>query len=437
MNYIYRLHFMPSATGILSYFSITLLICLMIFIDALGQELSASDLVREALTSNAELAAARLNIERARARVRQASLRPNPTLEVEQLNGLYNSPDDRATLAGISVPIELGGKRGRRIDLARAELEAAEVDVADRERRLAREVLMTYTEVLAASRDLAITEEQNTINTEGVRVIEARVDEGDAAPLELNLLRVEVERLRSRRSLIQGKLRGAMLRLQNLCGMPLDRQLRLREALPGSTPFEPPASLEASLEIALRTRPDLKLARLEEVVAQAGLRLARAQSAPDFSFFTRYGSQRTVIDSTPVGPLRDHDRLLTFGVSIGLPVFNRNQGAKAEATTAIIQAQRRREYVEEVVRAEVMSAYARYEAARIALATFEKGVIARSNENIRAISGAYQIGAFRISELLNEQRRLLDSQREYTEALSERYRALADIQAATGVIGQK
>src|SRR5262245_26080196 len=147
MNHTYRLHFMPSAAGILSYFSITLLICLMIFNDALGQELSASDLVREALASNAELAAARLNIERARARVRQAGLRPNPTLEVEQLNGLYYLQDDSATQAGISVPLELGGKRGRRIDLARAELEAAEADVADRERRLAREVLTTYTEV--------------------------------------------------------------------------------------------------------------------------------------------------------------------------------------------------------------------------------------------------------------------------------------------------
>jgi hypothetical protein len=41
--------------------------------------------------------------------------------------------------------------------------------------------------------------------------------------------------------------------------------------------------------------------------------------------------------------------------------------------------------------------------------------IERSAENIRAVRGAYEIGSFRITELLAEQRRLADYQREYTE----------------------
>jgi cobalt-zinc-cadmium efflux system outer membrane protein len=395
--------------------------------------MTADDLVRHALAANADLAAARLDIERRRARLRQAGLRPNPTLDFGQQNGVFDSPGERETMVGISLPLELGGKRQRRIDLARAELEATEAEVADRERRLANAVLAAHAEALAALHELSVTEELNTVDVEGVRVVEARVNEGDAAPLELNLLRVEVDRLRSRRSLIEGRLRAAMLKLQSLAGMPLDRPLRLRESLPDVAPIEQPGSLESAIETALRTRPDLKLARLEEEVAQAGLRLARAQAAPDLSLFTRYGTNRNTFDTTPIGPLTDQDRLLSFGVSITLPIFNRNQGAKAEAAAVITQAQRRREFVEQVVRADVMSAYARYQAARSALATFEQGVITRSNENIRTIRGAYQIGGFRITELLNEQRRLLDAQREYTEALTERYRAWADIQAAMGV----
>jgi outer membrane protein TolC len=58
----------------------------------------------------------------------------------------------------------------------------------------------------------------------------------------------------------------------------------------------------------------------------------------------------------------------------------------------------------------------------------------RSNDNIRAIRAAYDVGAFRVTDLIAEQRRLLDSQREYTEALAERYRALADLQSAMGSI---
>jgi hypothetical protein len=46
------------------------------------------------------------------------------------------------------------------------------------------------------------------------------------------------------------------------------------------------------------------------------------------------------------------------------------------------------------------------------------------------------MGAFRVTELIAEQRRLVDTQREYTEVLSERYRALADLQTAIGAPAQ-
>ena len=84
------------------------------------QGVSSNDLVRRALAANGDLAAARLNVDRARGRLRQASLRPNPTLDFEHTSErLTGAGTDRATSIGVAVPIELGGKRGRRIDLAR------------------------------------------------------------------------------------------------------------------------------------------------------------------------------------------------------------------------------------------------------------------------------------------------------------------------------
>ena len=107
------------------------------------------------------------------------------------------------------------------------------------------------------------------------------------------------------------------------------------------------------------------------------------------------------------------------------------------SSIAIAQAARRREAVEAIVRSEVAQAYARYEAARNALAVFETGVIERSAQNIVAIRKAYELGAFNVAELLSEQRKFLDSQREFTEALTERYRALAEIQSAVGQGAEK
>jgi len=396
------------------------------------QGISSEDLVRRALTLNGELAAARLEIERARARLQQAGLRPNPTLDIEQTTGRFTgSTDERETSVGIALPLELGSKRKRRIELAQAELEAVQAEVADRERRLTLEVMFAYAAGLAAVRELDTTENLNQLDLQTTRFVQARVNEGESAPLELNLLRTEVDRLRSRRALIEGRLTTTLLKLKVLAGISDTEPLRLREDL--TTIRQPaPQSVDAAIAIALRSRPDLRLLRLNEEVAEAGLRLARASAAPDLTAFTRYSVGQSSFDDTPVGPIRDRDRLLTFGVSIGIPVFNRNQGAKAESAAAIAQARMRREFLETVVRSEVQSAHARYEAAQRAVTTFEQGVIARSNENIRVIRAAYQLGEFRITDLINEQRRLLDSQREFTETLAEQYRAFAELKAALG-----
>jgi len=395
---------------------------------------SSSDLVRRALAANGELAAVRIEIARARARLRQAGLRPNPALEFEQKSGRYTgSTGESETIIGVSLPVELGGKRRRRIELAQAQLEAVEAEVADSERRLAADVRSIYVEALAALRELETNENLNDLDLQTTRFVQARVNEGETAPIELNLLRVEVDRLRSRRALIEGRLKTALLRLRTLAVIPAAEPLRLREDLLSPVLPAPPASLEASIEIALRNRPDLKLARLNEEVAQAGLSLARANGTADLTAFSRYTLDRSSYQDSPVGVRNDRDNFLTFGILIELPVFNRNQGAKAESAAAISQARMKREFLESVVRSEVESAYARYEAAQAAVATFAQGVIGRSNDNIRVVRAAYELGQFSITDLLNEQRRLMDSQRDFTETLSEQYRALADLQAALGL----
>ena len=397
------------------------------------QGASSNDLIRRALSSNGEIAAVHLEIDRARARLRQAGLRPNPTLDFEQSNGKYTgSSGESETSIGVSLPLEVGGQRRRRIELARAELEAVEAEVADRERRLAAEVRSVYVEALAALRELEITENLNNLDLQTTRFIQARVNEGETAPIELNLVRAEVDRLRSRRALVEGRLKASLLRLKNLAGISAAEPLRLREDLSKPVLPAPPASLAAAIDIALRHRPDLKLARLNEEVAQAGLSLTRANSTPDVTAFSRYTLNRSSYEDTPVGVRSDRDKLLTFGVSVGIPVFNRNQGTKAEFAVAISQAERRREFLETVVRSEVESAFARYQAAQVAVTTYEQGVIARSTDNIRVVRAAYELGQFSITDLLNEQRRLVDSQRDFTETLSEQYRAFADLQAALG-----
>jgi cobalt-zinc-cadmium efflux system outer membrane protein len=400
--------------------------------------LTTAELVRRALGSNTELAAARLDVDRARARLGQAGLRPNPTVELEHGSGrIVGNPGERETSVGVSIPLEVGGQRGRRVDLAEAEIAAAEAEVADRERRLAAEVSIASVEALAAARELETYERLAALDVQTARIVEARINEGESAPLDLNLIRVEFDRLRAEAALAEGRLQASMLRLRSLAGIPPGEALSLRqEPLPTPASARPSLAVtkEQALEAALRSRPDLRAVRLRVAVAQAGLRLAEAEARPQVALFGRYMTGRSVTDLlAPFDPVPDRDRQLAAGVAISLPVFNRNQGARAEAGLAITQAERRLAFAEAAVHAEVESAYARYLAARRAVDIYEQGVLVRSNQNVTTIREAYQLGVFRVTDLLAEQRRLVDAERDYTAALAEVRRALTDLQAAMGV----
>ena len=395
---------------------------------------SSIDLVRRALTRNLTLAAAQLEVARAEARLRQAALLPNPSLDFEQVTGRFTgAPNEGETTTGIAVPLELGGKRARRIDVARAELDAARAQFRERQRQIIGEVLGSYADALASLRELQMTERLNALDVETAKFVEARVREGDAPPLELELLRVEMDRLVSRRQLLDGRVQAALIRLRTLTGGDTIQDVRIREDLSAAAlPGEVPTAIDSVIAAALDRRPDVQLARANERAASANIGLARALAVPDVTPFARYSIERSAFDETPVGPLRDRSKSFGFGVSLTLPFFNRNQGLRAEASAALEQARREREFTETAARADIEGASLRYRAAEEARKTFESGVIDRSTRNIQTIRTAYQLGEFRITDLIAEQRRLVDSQRDYTDLLAERYRALVELQIALG-----
>lgn len=397
--------------------------------------ISLKDLIRRALETNQDLAADRLEIEKAKARLDQARLRPNPTLEFEQESGriVGNGGDGQFTV-GASLPIEIYGRRTARINYALIAIDASEAEVRNRERILVANVLTNYAESLAALRELEATENLLELDLQTTRFVQIRVNEGDTPPLELNLLQAEVERLRSRRELAEGRLQAALTQLKMIGGLSFDEPLRLREQIGSAILPVLPATPDAAVDIGLRTRPDVLLARIEEQVSTAGLRLIKAQSRPDLTAYTRYSQGRSVID-TSIGNFPQRDRSLTFGVAIGIPIFNKNQGAKAEAEINIRQAKARLEFAERVVRGEILAAYQKIEAANRAVSTLETAAIPQMTNNVETFRKVYQIGEIKITDLINEQRRLLDANRDLTEALTLRYRANADLLIALGAGG--
>jgi len=395
--------------------------------------MSLAEIVRLAIANNGNIKIAQLEIEKARARLTQAGLRSNPTLEVEQSTGrIVGSPGDRLLSVGFSLPVDVYGQRQKRIDLARAEITLREAELITRQREVTGQVFNTYAEALASLKELQVLDDLLELDTQTVRFVQTRVNEGETAPLELSLLQTEVERLRARREIADGSIQTALTKLKFYAGIAYDQPLKPIEEISAAQIPQRPTTIETGISVAQRSRPELRVAELEEQLASAGFRLVRSQSKPDVTAYTRYTQGRSSID-LPIGSFpQSTDRSLTFGVSIGLPVFDKKQGAKAEAEIAIRQAQERRLFADAIIRNEVVTAFQRIEAAKRALRTLETAVIPRSLENVETIRKVYELGQIKITDLIAEQRKLLEANRDLTEALTLRYRSQAELFIAIG-----
>ncbi len=389
---------------------------------------SLQQLVEHALQHNPDLLAVRQRLAEAQGLLRQAGLKPNPALDVSVGNGdLLASRGERQIELGYSHILELGGKRERRVEAAQLETELAVLEVANRERLLRAQVRSRYIEALAAMRNLGNAQRALELTAKSRELAEARVREGEGAPLEQSLLQVEANRVDADRVLFQGQVERVVLDLNLLAGMDEGGTLRVAE------PLAAPALAPNAGELARRAlagRPDIQAARMEERIAEAQLRLAQSQASPDVVLTGRYAHVQSRFEQP--FPLRDRDNLLTAGVSISLPVRNRNQG-NIEAAVARSRAVRlRREALERSVRNEVLAAVNRYEATRGALGIFAPGVVEQSQENLRVVRGAYELGELRLLDVINEQRRLLEAQRAYTDLLKDANIAVAELERALG-----
>lgn len=396
--------------------------------------ISLREIVKIAFETNSEIKIAGLEVDKAKARLTQAGLRPNPTLEVEQSSGrLLGSPGDSEFSAGISIPLELYGQRNRRIELAKAEIVLKEAEIAIKRREIVSRIVTDYADALSAFREIKILDEILDIDIQIIKFVQIRVNEGETAPLELSLLQTEVERLRVQRQLAEGQFQTAITRLKYFADVPYEQPLRLREELPSATFPSLPPSTEIAIAVALKSRPEIRIAELEEQLGNAGLRLIRSEAKPEFSAFTKLTLSRSTID-LPTGPFpQDRDRNLLFGITIGLPVFDRKQGAKAEAAIAIRQAMERRTLAEGVITNEIIVAFQQLETARKAVFALETNVLPRSRENIETIRKVYEIGELKITDLLLEQRRLIEANRDLTKTLTRKYKAEADLFMALGL----
>lgn len=391
--------------------------------------LTADELVAYALDHNLELQAMKKEIDAAKALVKQARLRANPKVDLSVSQNVTGT--DHNIDADAMLPLELGGRRAARVAVAERQVEVREREFANRERLLAAEVRKKFADTLAQTLKLSLTDELVESNQQSFNLVAARVTEGATPPLEQNMVLVELNRLKSMRESAEGKVEVAMLELRNLVGMPPEEPLRLRGSFDNLIDQLPTVS--ETTERALRDRPDLLAARAAENVALAQIEQARSEGRLDASLLAGY---EHMIFGFPVKGFDDVGRLqpvqggfhyFKFGISLDVPIRNKNQGAVEAAVAQSDAAKRRREFAELLVRHDVATAYSQYERSARAMEIFRVGVQQQAKANLDVVRQTYELGSKTLLDYLGEQRRFIEFENDFVDAQLAVYNARVEI----------
>jgi cobalt-zinc-cadmium efflux system outer membrane protein len=396
--------------------------------------ITLADAIARALAQEPTLRATRTDVDVVKGRQLQAGLRPNPTISFMQQSEPAGT--DKQSRVEVQWPLDLFRKAGR-VAVAEQELQVTQQSVSERERLLAVDVRMKYGEVAAGVRDLSVSDDLLGTTTRQFELLRARVEQGGAPPLERNMVDLELRRLQADRLLQAGQVDGAVIELKRLLGMTAGAPLQLRDSLEALVMRDVDLAVSPAAT-AVANRADVREAEARIRMADAQIDRARRDGRFDLSLFGSYMRtdagfpQLGLNDQGEFTRVRGLFHYFSAGAALTLPLRNRNQGEIASAQAERAGAAARLDAAQLAVEAEIAAAAARDERARAAIAVYRGGARDLARQNLDVVSQTYELGRGTVFDVLAEQRRYLDFERAYSNALREAYDARTALRRATG-----
>ncbi len=384
---------------------------------ALAAPLTLADAIRQALEQPAVRAAVH-EVAASDAAVGQAGKIPNPSLawlrEGQQAGA-------RSTTVQISQPIELGGKRQARIALARSEADLARSELALRRRAIRADVIAAWYTVLVAQDSQALAEELAGLAQRSADVAARRVAAGKVSPIDATRARLGTVDAATELTRTRAELEVARARLGALVGAapPSIALDGAADALPAPPPR--PALRARLVDSGAVARARGQLAAQE---AQAGVE--RAARVPDLTL--TLGSQR---EDEPERRAAGR-RQAVFGVSVPLPLFDRNDGRLAAALRRTDKARDELAAAERAAGADLDAAWTRYAAARDEATLLQRDAIPYAYSAWTLTLRGFDAGKFGFLDVLDAQRTWFQARVRRAGALLAAWNAYADIERLAG-----
>lgn len=362
-----------------------------------------------------EVSAAQREVDATDGGVLQAGAFRNPelTTTVEDMRSAT-----RTTTTTLGIPIELGGKRTARVSAAQRSRDVARAELAETRSRLRASVISAFFATVNAQERVTLARDSVDLASRAADVVGKRVTAGKTSPVDATRARVDLVNAELEVGEAQAELQSARQTLAALWG---DAVPDFGEVVGDASAAAPEQATADLLLQQVDAAPALAASRLEIDRRKALVDVERSKAVPDMVL--------------TIGARRDNELGLTqavVGVSIALPLFDRNQGGVHEASKRADQA--RDEYDAARIRlmVDVRRAATQLSSARASLQTLRETVLPAAQQVYDASTTGFEAGKFGFLDVIDSRRSLLQARARYLNTLSSAWQAATAIDRLLG-----
>lgn len=382
--------------------------------------LTLSSALLLALRQNPSLAALRNEIQAQDGAVQQAALPPNPVFDAtgENLaNPALRGVDGKSLTLSLSQKILLGGKLDKATRFAELGRELAVWDYKSEHMDVAAEVLLGYVDVLRSQQVLQLADDLAKLADQMMKVVSTRVQAGAASPVDETRARVSLASVQIEQQRAMRELTAARKRLTATWGQTT-AEFDFAEGQLEPTQPVPPFSL---LKSHLDRNPDIARWNSEIVRRRASIAVAESQAIPDLTI--NLGVQQY---------LNTGDNALGAGISMPVPLFDRNQGTIKQAHQQFNKSLHQQKNTQISLATVLSDVYGQLTAAYSEVEILEKTVIPGAQSAYQAIEKGYRGGKFSLVDVLVAQRTLFNAEIQHLKALAGYHQAKIQIERLIG-----
>jgi cobalt-zinc-cadmium efflux system outer membrane protein len=396
----------------MGYFAI--LFCLLIFVSsAFAEVLTIEDAERMFIENNLELKAKKAELKRYDAEVINASLLSNPSFKYN-LDSVKNGDTETEETYSISQSIDVVNKRRLRISSAEKRRDAQYLFYEHEIKSSVAHLKQLYFRILLLMENERLLTDIHDMFLDVEKKTTARLNAGDVAEVELMRLSSEKDRIMRIREGIKSEIRTETRRLEMLLNKD---GIAIKDEFYRSSVK---LNMDEILRLALEKRSDIKAGSLLSDASDVDVSLSKKEAIMPVDIEAGYKKRTGGFNG------------FVFGISVPLPIFNRNQGtiasamAEQEAIKINMEAAKRR-LINEINSLFENIIFLDSQAAKIS------GQLKAAKDIAQIVGIAYEEGEASLLEMLDAERAKRELAMEYNQAVYEYWAAIFELEKAAGI----